>query len=178
MNFLNIGPWELTVIFLIAILVVGPERLVTFVRSIGKMTRRMRALSGEFLNAVRSEVDVVQQTAREAVEGTKEVTQVATEAVQGEVEATQQEADQSLESIIRNELGLSTIQRDLAETQRETQQVIQGVMSDVAKETVASPGVTEKQDQASQPEAEDGAGTDEGSEDLQEEIQRRLGTDG
>ena len=46
MNFLNVGPWEVTVILIIAILVVGPKRMVEVGRSIGRAASQMRRLSG------------------------------------------------------------------------------------------------------------------------------------
>ena len=68
MNFLNVGPWELTVIVIIAILLVGPQRMVEVARAIGQATRQMRSLSGEFLGAIREEVDSTGEEARRALE--------------------------------------------------------------------------------------------------------------
>lgn len=56
MNFLNVGPSELIVILLIAILVVGPERMVKIARKIGQVTRQLRNLSSEFTSALQAEV--------------------------------------------------------------------------------------------------------------------------
>ena len=69
MNFLNVGPWEVTVILIIAILVVGPKRMVEVGRSIGRTARQMRRLSGEFLGTLQAEIDATQQEARQALEG-------------------------------------------------------------------------------------------------------------
>ena len=47
MGFVNIGPLELIVILIIALLVLGPQRLPEAARSVGKGMREMRdALSG------------------------------------------------------------------------------------------------------------------------------------
>jgi hypothetical protein len=54
---------------------------------------------------------------------------------------------------------------------------MQGVMSDVAQETEAAPDAAAKQDRTSQLEANDDE-ADEGAEDLQDEVRRRLETDG
>lgn len=45
MEFLGIGPLELIVILIIALTVVGPERLPEIARSIGKTLRDLRAMS-------------------------------------------------------------------------------------------------------------------------------------
>jgi sec-independent protein translocase protein TatB len=41
MEFLNVGPFELIVIFVIALLLLGPERMTTTARSLGKWIYRM-----------------------------------------------------------------------------------------------------------------------------------------
>jgi Tat protein translocase TatB subunit len=45
MDFLGIGPLELVVILIIALIVVGPERLPQLAQSIGKTMRDLRAMS-------------------------------------------------------------------------------------------------------------------------------------
>jgi Tat protein translocase TatB subunit len=45
MDFLGIGPMELIVILIIALIVVGPERLPQLAQSIGKTMRDLRAMS-------------------------------------------------------------------------------------------------------------------------------------
>lgn len=45
MDFLGIGPLELIVILIIALIVVGPERLPQLAQSIGKTMRDLRAMS-------------------------------------------------------------------------------------------------------------------------------------
>jgi Tat protein translocase TatB subunit len=45
MDFLGIGPLELIVVLIIALIVVGPERLPELAQSIGKTLRDLRAMS-------------------------------------------------------------------------------------------------------------------------------------
>jgi sec-independent protein translocase protein TatB len=45
MDFLGVGPLELLVVMIIALIVVGPERLPQLAQSIGKTLRDLRALS-------------------------------------------------------------------------------------------------------------------------------------
>ena len=56
MKVLNIGTWELLVIMMIAILVVGPRRMIEIARAIGRALSQIRKLSDEFLGAIRTEV--------------------------------------------------------------------------------------------------------------------------
>lgn len=48
MDFLGVGPLELLVILIIALIVVGPERLPQIAQSIGKTMRDLRAMSQGF----------------------------------------------------------------------------------------------------------------------------------
>ena len=69
MNFLNIGPWELSVILVIAILTIGPKRMVEIIRAIGRITAQMRRLSGEFLGTIQTELRTIEQETSQAVGG-------------------------------------------------------------------------------------------------------------
>ena len=57
MNFLNVGPWELTLIIIIAILVVGPKRMVEVTRVLGRTMAQLRRFSNEFLLTLQTEVN-------------------------------------------------------------------------------------------------------------------------
>jgi len=68
MNFFNIGAPELILIFIIALIVVGPRRLPEIGRSIGKIMRDLRQMSQEFT------VDVMREMNAPAKENkTKEI---------------------------------------------------------------------------------------------------------
>ena len=68
MNFLNVGPWELTVVLIIAILLVGPRRMAEIARTIGRTTSQMRRLSSEFLGTIQAELQATEQEAQQALE--------------------------------------------------------------------------------------------------------------
>ncbi len=52
MDFLGIGSTELLVALVLALLVLGPQRLVKFARTAGKALRRMRDMSGELTRSI------------------------------------------------------------------------------------------------------------------------------
>jgi sec-independent protein translocase protein TatB len=127
-NFLNVGPWEMTVIFIIAILLVGPKRMVEMARTIGRVSSQMRRMSSEFLSTIRDEVEAVEADARQALEG---VVQVGEESV-AELQATEQETRQVLESIGEDRRRATTsIKAELQAVERETRQALGEIVENV-----------------------------------------------
>ena len=57
MNFFNIGPAELLLIFAVALIVVGPRRLPEIAQSLGKIMRDLRQMSQEFTVDMMREVN-------------------------------------------------------------------------------------------------------------------------
>jgi sec-independent protein translocase protein TatB len=127
-NFLNVGPWELTVIFIIAILLVGPKRMVEMARTIGRVSSQMRRMSAEFLGTIRDEVEAVEADARQALEG---VVQVGEDSV-AELQATEQETRQVLESIGEDRHRATTsIKAELQAVEHETRQALEEIVENV-----------------------------------------------
>lgn len=58
MNFFNIGTAELLLIFVIALIVVGPRRLPEIAQSLGKIVRDVRKMSQEFTMEMTRELNV------------------------------------------------------------------------------------------------------------------------
>ena len=130
MNFLNVGPSEMMVIVLIAILVVGPKRLAETVQAIGRVSRKMRKLSGEFVGAIRSEIQVTENDLKQLADEAQGTTDGA-EGVVGELTEARQETDQSLKSLVEGDLGLSSITEDIRSVQREAQGMMQTMLGEV-----------------------------------------------
>jgi sec-independent protein translocase protein TatA len=63
-DFLNVGPWELILVLIIAILVAGPQRMVEIARSLGRLSRQLRDLSREFTTALQAEVQAAEKEAK------------------------------------------------------------------------------------------------------------------
>lgn len=64
MDFLGIGPLELIVILVIALIVVGPDKLPEIARSIGKTARQIRAISSTFTSEWQRELTAATQDIR------------------------------------------------------------------------------------------------------------------
>jgi Sec-independent protein translocase protein TatA len=141
-NFLNIGPGEMMAILAIAILVIGPARMVTFARTIGRVLRRMRSISGEFLGSLQEELSETEEETRAAIgslqEGLSETQEDARTAIGGfqeagddvatEVDTTKQETDETLEGAAESALGSTTsMQEELTSFAREAHQALKEV---------------------------------------------------
>ena len=59
MNFFNIGTAELMLIFVIALIVVGPRRLPEVARGLGKIVNDLREMSQEFTAQMTQELDAL-----------------------------------------------------------------------------------------------------------------------
>jgi len=70
MNFFNIGTAELLLIFVIALIVVGPRRLPEIGREIGKILSDLRKISQEFTTDLTRELEA---PAKELTEMAKEL---------------------------------------------------------------------------------------------------------
>jgi sec-independent protein translocase protein TatB len=56
MNILGVGPGELLVIFVIALVVAGPKRMIQWAYHIGRYTARIRAMAQETMSAFQKEL--------------------------------------------------------------------------------------------------------------------------
>ena len=82
--FSNIGTLELLVILILALLVVGPERLPDLVRSIAKVLRDMRRVYDNLTRDLGPEIMSIQQTTQEirtSVESIKTIPQDLTASI-------------------------------------------------------------------------------------------------
>jgi Sec-independent protein translocase protein TatA len=65
-DFLNVGPWELVLVLIIAILVAGPKRMVEIAHTLGQYSRQLRDLSREFTKALQAEIEATEEEAGRA----------------------------------------------------------------------------------------------------------------
>jgi Sec-independent protein translocase protein TatA len=105
-SFLNIGPWEITVIIIIAILMIGPKRAVEIARMIGRVTAQMRKLSGEFMGTIQTELKALEQDAQQAVGGGLEDVQAPITALPAEIKSIEQETRQVVTGIAKDVDGI------------------------------------------------------------------------
>jgi len=61
MGFLGIGSWEILLIIVLALIVLGPAKLTGFARTLGKTVRAIRKASTDLTSAVTRELDKAQE---------------------------------------------------------------------------------------------------------------------
>jgi sec-independent protein translocase protein TatA len=62
MDFFGIGPWEILLILVIALIVVGPGKLPGIARTLGKTVRAIRKASSELTTAVTREMEAAEKS--------------------------------------------------------------------------------------------------------------------
>ena len=76
MNLINLGSWEIVLIVVIAILAVGPKRMVQIVRTVQRWAAQARRLTGQLMSTLQTELDAADElkgTAQEAVQAVQQL---------------------------------------------------------------------------------------------------------
>lgn len=115
MEIFNIGLGEMVVIFIIALIVFGPDRLPEVGRQAGRMLREFRKMTAEVTEQVQRELELVEEPMREV----REITTEARAGIQREIDSVQQpvrEVRESLASINREMKGKALPDQEPANT--------------------------------------------------------------
>jgi Sec-independent protein translocase protein TatA len=128
-NFLNVGPWELTLILIIAILLVGPRRMVEIARTIGRVSSQLRQLSNEVTSTLQAEILATErETGRETGPAPEKIVEdmiAPITSIQAKLQTTEHETRQALENIVEDITApTASIQAELQATERETRRAL------------------------------------------------------
>jgi sec-independent protein translocase protein TatA len=66
MDFFGIGPWEILLIIVIALIVVGPGRIPEIARTLGKTVRAIRRAGAELTTAVTKELETAEKAGKQS----------------------------------------------------------------------------------------------------------------
>jgi len=108
MGFLDMGIWEILIVFVVILLVVGPEKLPVYAQKLGKLIRNFRKitsnLTGELMKTVdlEDEAAEVKKTAKEvkeAINGEAEEMKNALDAEAQEIASLKQEIEEEAKEI-------------------------------------------------------------------------------
>ena len=72
MDFLAVGPSEVLMIILVAVLVVGPNRIVETARTMGRVMRYIRKASTDLTSTVTRELDLENDEAKKSAPSDKD----------------------------------------------------------------------------------------------------------
>jgi sec-independent protein translocase protein TatA len=65
MEFFGIGPWEVLLILIVALIVVGPGKIPGIARTMGRTVRAIRRASSELTTAVTRELDAAEKAEKQ-----------------------------------------------------------------------------------------------------------------
>ena len=120
-SFFGIGTGELMVIIAIAILVIGPKRLLQIAQTLGRLTRRGREIWSEVMKTIQTEL----QETKEAV-----VDEIAESGgdLSAEIEATEKETSEAIGGIEgRSKASAVGVQAEVKSIGQETREVMKEV---------------------------------------------------
>jgi Sec-independent protein translocase protein TatA len=63
MELLSVGSGEILMILLVAILVIGPNKIVKFSRQLGQLSRNLKRMTTDFSSTISKEIDIVDKLA-------------------------------------------------------------------------------------------------------------------
>lgn len=109
MNFFGVGPAEAGLVFVIALIVVGPQRFPEIMRQAGRWYRVARAYSNEVMQDVRSAVDDIEREVKAETDDLKSVREFAD--LGADLKAAQQDAEEigrDTDSVLRDRPAAST----------------------------------------------------------------------
>ena len=117
------------VLLIIAILLLGPKRMVELARTIGHATSQIRQLSNEFLGTIQAELRATEHETHQTLENIAKGEPEPVASIRAELEATERETRQALEDIAKGEPEpVVSIRAALEDTERETRQVLENVV--------------------------------------------------
>jgi sec-independent protein translocase protein TatA len=73
MNFLGIGGWEILLILVVALILLGPQKLPETARKMGKYMRALKKASNDFTSTITREIDLEEKKEPPAEVNKKEV---------------------------------------------------------------------------------------------------------
>jgi len=131
-SFFNIGPWELMVILAIAILLVGPKRVVEISRAIGRITSQMRKLSREFMGTIQAELQAAERDTRRVLESAAGEERRPAASIPAELQAVEREMRQVAGNVDGDGAKATTgFQAELRDTERETRQALEEIVEGI-----------------------------------------------
>jgi len=71
MDLFSVGTGEILMILLVAILVIGPNKIVKFSRKLGQLSRNLKRMTTDFSSTITKEIDLVDKLTSDKTEKKK-----------------------------------------------------------------------------------------------------------
>jgi sec-independent protein translocase protein TatA len=155
--FSNLGITELIIILLLALVVVGPERLPEVGRKLGKTLRDVRKAYENLTRDLGPEFTTIQETTRELRESLDSVRSIPQDMVQSVVKAS--ELEETIGDLKEMAGGVQEIGSTLASAEKVVRDPMKAAVS-TAKEALAPPDPTEPESDEPEPTDEQPAMTE------------------
>jgi sec-independent protein translocase protein TatB len=161
--FSNIGITELIVILLLALLVVGPERLPELARQLGKTLRDVRRAYENLTRDLGPELTSIQKSTQELRESVESVRTIPDDLVKSIVKAA--DLDETVDEVKGVTGSIGQISQTLSETKKVIQHPVNSAVG-AARNTLSPPSPFK------QPEVKEEAQTDEGKAEKGEQEEK------
>jgi sec-independent protein translocase protein TatB len=155
--FSNIGITELIVILLLALLVVGPERLPELARNFAKMLRNVRKAYENLSQDLGPELMSFQETTREIQESVKSVRSIPEDMVKSVVKAA--DLEDTIAELKDVTGSIEQVGQSVSDARKIVKQPVGAALS-AARDSLLPTGPAEPEDKEANKEAEEAAAMD------------------
>jgi sec-independent protein translocase protein TatB len=163
-SFFGIGTGELMVIIAIAILVIGPKRLLEIAQTLGRLTRRGREIWSEVMKTIQTELQETKDAVGEIAESGSDLS--------AEIGATEQETSAAIGGISGKSKETSVdVQTEIKSIGQETQQIVKEVTEGFTSLVMGE----EKGKDVTEDVAEDAGDQPPATQDKESEVDKPLG---
>lgn len=146
--FSNIGITELLFILLLALLVVGPERLPELARKLGKMLRDLRQAYDNLTRDLGPELMSLQQTTQELRRSVESVRSIPQDMVQSVIKAA--ELDETVQELKEVQGDIGQVKQTLAEAGQAVQDPLKAAIH-IVQEAGSVPPTTPSREEPQRP---------------------------
>lgn len=131
MSFLNIGGWELTVILVLSILLIGPRRMIQVVESIRHLAGQLGEMTRDFTSTLEDEAD--QASAAGTGQGLAELVKPVTD-VQRQLRTTADQTRRAMEGVVKELAAVDDVKKELTEVADEARAAVEPAQEDSVSE--------------------------------------------
>lgn len=143
MNIFGVGPMELLLVLILALIFLGPEELPTVARTLGKLVRDLQKLSADFTEQVKTELGPELEELNKATRELQEVSDKVQKA-----QAVVRHPTQAVEQEVRKALSPTSADEPPAEKDKAEQRADASALSPISQRPLSPEPSPSAQDDA------------------------------